>query len=464
MRPRSPIFLSLLLLARAAAVESPVPSKPEFNRDIRPIFSDNCFACHGADAKKREADLRLDLPESAFAQRDGVTSLVPGDLAKSEVWQRIVATDVDDLMPPPKSHKKLTSAQKETIKRWIEQGAHYQKHWAFEAPAPRAVPATAGAANPIDAFLEQRLAVEGLRMSPEADRPRLIRRAAFALTGLPPTLAEVDTFAADTSPQAYEAMVDRYLRSPRFGEEMARHWLDVARYADTHGLHLDNERAMWPYRDWVVKAFNDNLPFDQFTVWQIAGDQLPNATPEQITATGFNRCNVTQSEGGAIEEEFLYRYAVDRTSTLFTTWMGLTGGCAVCHDHKYDPLTARDFYSMYAFFYSNADPGMDKNIALTEPVQKLPRGGQQEALESAAKAEQAALKELDASSLTYTEPAPRSPCPATHRGDLRRHLPSRRRCAQYVAQSFRRGKSNPITARSPARVCSGRKAANSSRT
>jgi hypothetical protein len=406
-----------------AALAARASTELQFNRDIRPILSDNCFACHGTDPKHREADLRLDQPETAFAVKDGVAAITPGNPGKSEVWQRIIATDPDDLMPPAKAHKKLTAAQKETIKRWIEQGAKYQKHWAYETPTKPSVPSRRGIlpgpdlpgasadSNPIDAFLQERLASEGLAMQPEADRPALIRRAAFALTGLPPTVAEVEAFIADSSPRAYEKMVDRYLASPRFGEEMARHWLDVARYADTHGLHLDNERSMWPYRDWVVKAFNQDLPFDQFTVWQIAGDLLPGATPDQVTATGFNRCNVTTSEGGAIAEEFLYRYAVDRTSTLFTTWMGLTGGCAVCHDHKYDPLSTREFYSMYSFFYSAADPGMDKNIALTEPVQMLPQTKQQAALEQAKKAEAAALQTLlsAATKAEYAEPAPAAP-------------------------------------------------------
>ena len=276
-------------------------------------------------------------------------------------------------MPPPASHKTLTDAEKALLKQWIEQGAPYQKHWAFEPIHRPAVPAIPGVTQPDRRFPR---------------RPIAAGRADAAAAGGqgnadPPRGARTDRSAADdqpkstriwrtSAPEAYEHMVDRYLASPRYGEEMARHWLDVARYADTHGLHLDNERQMWAYRDWVVKAFNDNLPFDQFTVWQVAGDLLPNPTTDQLVATGFNRCNVTTSEGGAIDAEFTYRYAVERTTTTAQAWLGLTAGCAVCHDHKYDPLTTKEFYSLYAFFNNAADPAMDGNIDTTPPFLKLP--------------------------------------------------------------------------------------------
>lgn len=345
-----------------------------FNKHIRPILSANCFACHGFDAKKREAELRLDTPDGAFAERNGSRAIVPGNIEASELWRRIVTDNSDEQMPPLDSHKELTDEQKQLLRRWIEQGAPYQKHWAFEPPngeMPREVVVGPRHQNPIDDFIAARLVAEGLTPAPEADRHILLRRASFALTGLPPTLDEQQEFLSDQREGAYERLVDRLLESPRFGEEMARHWLDVARYADTHGMHLDNERQTWAYRDWVVGAFNRNLPFDQFTIDQLAGDLLPDATPEQLTATGYNRCNVTSSEGGSIDDELIFRYAVDRTATTIQTWLGLTAGCAVCHDHKFDPITQREFYSLYAFFHSAADPAMDGNSLLTPPVVRL---------------------------------------------------------------------------------------------
>ncbi len=360
--------LGLGMVSGATAATGPV----QFNRDVRPILSDQCFACHGFDAKHRKAGLRLDVAESAYApNKEGRVAVKPGDPAGSELWKRILTDDPDDVMPPPDSHKTVSAEQRSVLKRWIEEGAKYQRHWAFEAPVRGPLPAVA-LPNPVDRFIVDRLQREGLKLSTEADRRTLARRVSLDLIGLAPTPAEVELFVNDPAPDAYERMVDRLLASPQYGERMARPWLDLARYADTHGLHLDNERQMWAYRDWVVKAFNRNLPFDRFTVEQLAGDLIPNGTLDQWVATGFNRCNVTTSEGGSIDAEFVFRYAVERAATTAQAWMGLTAGCAVCHDHKFDPISTKEFYSLYAFFHSAADPAMDGNVLLTPPVLKLP--------------------------------------------------------------------------------------------
>jgi Protein of unknown function (DUF1553)/Protein of unknown function (DUF1549)/Planctomycete cytochrome C len=396
--------LSILV---ALAVSATAAEDISFNEEIRPILSDKCFACHGFDAKKRKAGLRLDTFEGATADNEGSRAIVPGDLAKSELWRRVTTKDEDDVMPPPDSQKTLSEKERALLKQWIEQGAKYQKHWAFEPPAK----APGGS---IDAFVKARLSRDGLMLSPEADKPTLIRRVAFALTGLPPTLAELDAFLADNSPDAYAKLVERYLASPRYGEEMARHWLDVARYADTHGLHLDNERQMWAYRDWVVRAFNENKRFDAFTIEQLAGDLLPSPTTDQLIATGYNRCNVTTSEGGSIDAELIFRYAVDRAATMTQTWMGLTAGCAQCHDHKFDPLTQKEFYSLYAFFHSAADPAMDGNTLLTNPVMKLSRPEDAKKFaefDARIAAKQKQLAEA-AAKLAYTDPASAEPRPA----------------------------------------------------
>ncbi len=362
-------LLALGLLALVWAAPSPVLAADlQFNKDIRPILAEHCLACHGPG--KKNGGLRLDQPEAAYkGGKSGEPAVVGGKPEKSQLIERL-HTDVEsERMPPASTKKVLTDREKGLLKEWVKQGGKYEGHWAFDAVKDHAPPV--GQGTTIDRFLLARLAQSGLTYRPEASKETLIRRVAFTLTGLPPTVAEVDQYLKDQAPGGYERMVDRYLSSPRHGEEMARHWLDLARYADTHGLHLDNERQMWAYRDWVIDAFNRNLPFDQFGTQQLAGDLLPNATLEQKIATGFLRCGPTTSEGGSIEAEWIYRNAVERTSTVFTAFLGLTGGCAQCHDHKFDPISAKDFYSVYAFFHSAADPAMDGNALLTQPVAKL---------------------------------------------------------------------------------------------
>ncbi len=359
--------------AQPAPVAAPAKAKLEYNRDIRPILAENCFACHGPDSAARKADLRIDLRDAAIE----AGAIVPGKPEKSELVVRLFAADGDGLMPPVKSHKKLTVAQKETLRRWVAEGAEYQLHWSFLTPVRPEVPAVKDASwvrNPIDNFVLAKLEAKGMKPAPEADRRTLARRLAFDLTGLPPEPADVEAFVADKSEKWYENYVDKLLASPHWGEHRGRYWLDYARYADTHGIHFDNFREVWAYRDWVINAFNKNLPFDQFTIDQLAGDLLPNPTLDQRVATGFNRCNITTNEGGIIDEEYVVLYARDRTETTSAVWMGLTTGCAVCHDHKYDPFSMRDFYAMSAFFNNTTQPTRDGNISNTPPIIPVPKG------------------------------------------------------------------------------------------
>ena len=354
-------ILAASLLAASARGE--IQTAIDFNRDIRPILSDNCFACHGPDTNKRKAGLRLDEKESAFGKAEsGEVAIVPGDPDKSEVLRRIVSTDKDEQMPPPKEHKKLKAEQVDLLRRWIKGGATWEPHWAFRPVKVPALPETKDtgwARGAIDRFVLARLEKEGLAPSPEADRAALIRRVSLDLIGLPPTPGEVNAFLKDTSPEAFEKVVDRLLASPHFGERLALPWLDLARYGDTSGYHNDSLRDMWLWREGVIKAFNANEPFDQFTIEQLAGDLVPQATVEQQIASGFHRNVMTSDEGGIIDSEYLNLYVVDRVNTTGVTWLGLTVGCAQCHDHKYDPLKQREFYQIYSFFHNVAENGKD---------------------------------------------------------------------------------------------------------
>jgi mono/diheme cytochrome c family protein len=344
---------------------SPLPASAEplrYNRDIRPILSDACFACHGPDTANQKGGLRLDMREPALQPaKSGAAAIVPGDASKSELITRIESRDKDELMPPPKAHKTVTPEQRAKLRQWITEGAAYEKHWAFIPPSPAEPPAVKHPDWPrhaLDRFVLNRLEAAGLPPSPEAPKEALIRRVTLDLTGLPPTPAEVDAFLADAAPEAYERVVDRLLKSPHYGERMAVDWLDAARYADTNGYQVDRDRELWPWRDWVIRAFNDNKKFDQFTIEQIAGDLLPEATLEQKIATGFHRNHMLNEEGGVIGDEFLAEYTADRVETTAAVWLGQTFNCARCHDHKYDPFTQRDFYSLKAFFHNVPERGV----------------------------------------------------------------------------------------------------------
>jgi hypothetical protein len=358
----------------------------EFNKDIRPILSDKCFTCHGPDAAHRTTKLRFDLESAAKAELGGGRhAIVPGSLATSEMFRRISSDDKAVRMPPAYAGRdKLTNKEIQLIQDWIEQGAVWQPFWSFAPPAQPPIPKVSSPSwvrNPIDAFLLSRLDKEGLHPSPEADKQALIRRVSLDVTGIPPTPAEVDAFLSDRSSGAYEKVVDRLLASPRYGERMAYRWMEAARYGDTNGYQTDGPREMWRWRDWVIGAFNSNMPFDQFTIDQIAGDLLPNATLDQRIATGFNRNHRTNGEGGIIPEEYRVEYVADRAQTTAMVWMGITLGCARCHDHKYDPFPQRDFYRLYAYFNQIPDEkGFSYNYGNEEPYIKAPLAQQTQAL------------------------------------------------------------------------------------
>ena len=356
--------LVALLIATGITQAKPI----NYNQDVRPILSDKCYACHGPDEHARKADLRLDTKAGAFGEgQSGALTIVPGKLDDSELVARITMDESNRRHMPPIAHgKPLKPEEVAILKQWVSEGAPWQGHWAFEVPQRPEVPAIVGA-KPIDAFIEQRLQDEGLTPNPPADKVSLIRRVTFDLIGLPPTPEEIHNFVNDGSPNAYETVVDRLLKSPQYGEHQARYWLDAARYGDTHGLHLDNYREMFPYRDWVIQAFNRNQPFDQFVIEQIAGDLLDKPTLQQLVATGFNRCHVTTSEGGSIVEEVYVRNVIERVDATGTVFLGLSVGCARCHDHKYDPITQKDYYSLFAYFNSLDGEAKDGNIAAPPP-------------------------------------------------------------------------------------------------
>jgi hypothetical protein len=333
----------------AGAAEFPLPSKIGFNRDVRPILSDNCFSCHGNDPAHRKAKLRLDRREDALDRE----AFVPGDPAASLLVERILSTDGDELMPPPDSHKKLTERDKEILKRWIAQGGEYQPHWSYGKPVKAAVPA---GRNGVDFLVRKRLEEVGLKPSQEADRRTLIRRLHTDLVGLPPKPAEVTAFVNDPDPEAWSKLVERVLRNPHHGERMALGWLDVVRYADTIGYHSDTPRNVWPWRDWVIRSFNDNKRFDRFTIEQVAGDLLADASQESRVGSGFNRLLLSTEEGGAQAKDYEQRMLTDRVRAIGAAWLGQTTGCAQCHDHKFDPFTQRDFYALGAFFADISEP------------------------------------------------------------------------------------------------------------
>ena len=340
-------------------------SSPSFNRDIRPILSENCFLCHGQDPEHRGGDLRLDIREDAIAARDEGPAIIPGNPKNSAIIKRIISKDPDIVMPQPKAHMAaMSAAQIAKLEKWIENGAEYEPHWAFVTPRKTET----SAANPVDHFVAERLKTDGIKAAPLADDHTLIRRLYLDLTGLPPSPQDIDAYLADTAPDRWEKLINRLMASPHFAERMALPWLDGARYSDTHGYSIDDHRDMWAWRDWVINAFQKNQPYDQFVREQIAGDLIPGATPDQIAATGFLRNSMNTHEGGTIEEEYRVAYTVDKVDAVATSILGLTMKCAQCHDHKYDPISQKEFFQMYAFFNTSSESGKGATNASSPPV------------------------------------------------------------------------------------------------
>ena len=443
------------MLTTEARAEAP---KVAYNRDVRPILADACFKCHGFDKEARKADLRLDVREEALKPRGDAQAraIVPGNAAGSLVWRRVASEDPDERMPPAGSHRVLSEGEKATIRAWIEQGAEYQPHWAFAAPVRPETPAIerqGWGRNEIDAFVLAGLEARGLAPSPEADRSALIRRLSLDLTGLPPTPQEVDAFLADASPGAYERVVDRLLASPHYGERMAMDWLDAARFADTHGYHRDGGRDMTLWRAGVIDAFNRNVPFDHFTVEQLAGDLLPDATVEQRIASGFNRNHMINIETGAVPEEYHAAYVSDRVNTTATVWLGLTAGCAQCHDHKFDPLTQAEYYGLFAFFNNVPENGIDGAGGNAAPLMRLPTPEQQQKLDGLAAAVStteaklaAAAGQIDAAQVEWEKTAAASspPPPANILAVLAVASPQRSDAQRSELQAYFRVEVSPV--------------------
>jgi hypothetical protein len=389
-------FVLLVLAGRNTTVFAAAPDNEiQFNRDIRPILSDKCYHCHGFDKSKRKAGLRLDSFEGATEKRKETSAIVPENPEASEAIRRILTTDEDDVMPPRDSGRKLSQSEKDLLVRWVKQGAPYEKHWAFQTPQKSSLPDLKNKRwpkNEVDHFVAAKLEAAKVKPSPETSRETLLRRVMLDLTGLPPTIEELDAFLKDKSHDGYEKVVDRLLASPRYGERMSLEWLDAARYSDSNGYQHDGTRTMWPWRDWLIKALNDNKPFDQFTVELLAGDLLPNSTTDQKLATGFHRNNMLNGEGGRHPEESRIDYVIDRVDTTATVWLGLTMACARCHDHKYDPLTQKEYYQLFAYFNNVPETGgVDGGGGMANPVMALPTSEQTEKISKLKKT----ISELD---------------------------------------------------------------------